>query len=122
MIRLYLSLIVVALAYPLVIFAFAQGQAAQKATLVGAFTVSATLLVGLPLAIWCVRNGRLRFWQAVLAGALAGAVSVGLVLLDGTQKMVLASHLLLPLATMGAIHGAAFWLLGVFKNDALRRA
>jgi hypothetical protein len=116
--RLYAALIVVALAYPLGILMFARQHAFGGAMLVGTFTVGASLLLGLPLALWFVHKGWLRLWQAGLAGAVAGVLCVVPFALGGAYG--LAAQFLVPFAAVGACHGAVFWLVAIFKNPVLQ--
>jgi len=115
--RVYLALLVVALAYPLAILAWGREFAAGGAVLIGTFTVGASLLIGLPLALFFIRKGWLKFWHAVITGAVAGLLCTIPFFLGGGSG--LANSYLVPFAAVGATHGAAFWLLGFRKNRAL---
>lgn len=116
--RLYVALILVALAYPFGVLALAREFAEGGAIIIGTFTVGASLLIGLPLALWFIRRGWLKLWQAALAGAVSGLMcTLPFLLGDGLAS---ASQFLIPFGSVGACHGIAFWLLAIFRNKALQ--
>ena len=117
--RVYVALTAVALAYPVGILLLGSTQAVGGAIIVGTFTIGATLLVALPLALWFIRKGWLRAWQAVTAGAVAGLLVASFFALDPHVR--LPGELFWRLALVGAAHGAAFWLLAIYRNQALVR-
>lgn len=117
--RLFAALLFVAFGFPLGVLVLADKYALEGAAIVGAFTVGASLLIGLPLALWFVRRGWLRLWQAATAGAAAGAIVASIVVSDPLGRSPLEIYL--TLSGFGSLHGVAFWLLAFFKNGALTR-
>jgi hypothetical protein len=115
--RLYLSLIVVALAYPAGILLFAEQWAFGGAMLVGTFTVGVTVLVGVPSVAWCVRRGWFAPWHAALGGSVAGLLCSILFLSGGISEMVGAAG---SFVAVGAVHGLAFWVLALWGNTRIR--
>jgi hypothetical protein len=117
--RLFAALVFVALACPLTLLAIGSDQAVGIVIVVGAFTVGATLLIGLPLALWSIRKGWLRLWQATLAGAAVGVLCAAPLFNHGPAEHAL--QYFLRFGALGATHGVAFWLLAFFRNQALTK-
>jgi len=119
MARVGAALVLVALAYPLGILLLADQWAFGGAMIVGIFTVGATLFMGFPLAVWCIRRGWLAAWQAVLGGSVAGLICSCLFLLGSVGE---AMNFAVPFALAGAAHGLAFWVLAFWRNTRIQRA
>lgn len=117
--RVYAALLAIALAYPLGILAIGSSHAVAGAIIVGTFTSATTLLVALPSALWFIRKGWLRAWHAAMAGAVAGLLVATVFALDPLARPPV--ELFWRLALVGAVHGAAFWLLAIYRNPALAR-
>ena len=77
MLRVFVALVVVASAYPVLILLQGEELAEFGAVMVGIVTGGVSLLAGVPLAIWFVKQRWFRFWQSLLVGGLIGVV-VGL--------------------------------------------
>jgi hypothetical protein len=119
MLRVYLGLIIVAGAYPLGILLLGSDEAVGAAVIIGTVTVAATLLLGLPLALWFVQRGWVKFWQVALAGALVGLLCALPFVLGTTAEQFLQS--VSRFAAFGLAHSAAFWLLAIYRNSSLSR-
>ena len=117
--RLFAALLFVAFAYPLTMLTLGSDQAVGMVIVFGAFTVGATLLIGLPLTLLSIRKGWLKIWQATLAGVAVGVLCATPFLSHGP-----AEHALQYCARFGAVgaaHGVAFWLLAFYRNQALTK-
>lgn len=115
--RLYAALLIVALTLPALMFLAGIEKGMFAAPIVAAFTFSACLLFGLPLALWFIRRGWLSAWQAGLAGAGVGALIGALIALDRSSAPLM--EILPGMSGIGAIHGLLFWLLAIFHNRKL---
>jgi hypothetical protein len=117
MFRVALGLFVIASAYPGFILFHDKWFAVQGAAIVGTFTVGATVVAGIPLAIVFIAKGWVKPWQAVLAGAVVGfACSVPFWFTGSSTASV---RVLAIFMVLGAIHGFFFWLLALWKNGRL---
>jgi hypothetical protein len=116
--RVYVALLAIALALPLGILASGSAQAVARAVIIGAFTCGATLFFALPLSLCFIRKGWLRAWQAVLAGGMTGILLATLFALDPLARP--AGEVFVRFALVGALHGAAFWLLAIYRNQYLQ--
>ena len=115
MLRLAIALVVVAGAYPVLILLQGGWFSTQGALLIGMFTVGATLFAGIPLAAWFVAKRWLKLWQACLAGLGVGiACSLPFWF---TGSLAASARTAAVFAAFGAIHGAALWALGLWKNS-----
>jgi hypothetical protein len=117
MLRVYLSLLVVALAYPAGILLFAEQWSIGGAMVTGTFTVGIAALVGVPLVAWCLRRGWLSPWHAGLGGSFAGLLCSSAFWFGGVGEVVKTAA---PFVAIGALHGVAFWALAFWGNVTIR--
>ena len=86
------------------------------------FAYPSALLFGVPLFIYLRRINMLGWWSASLGGVMAGVPAwlVLIVLGYGTKNALKDSASGLFMVTLvGAVSGCAFWVIGVWRNDAL---
>ena len=84
---------------------------------ISVFTVPLTLFAGVPLFVYLARRRRVTFWWCMLAGLVLGAVGALLFML---MTNVLAGRNWAPLLIItGLLCALVFWLVGVWKNQAL---
>ena len=116
MLRVLVALVVVASAYPALILLPGGGLAEFGAVMVGIVTGGVSLLAGVPLAIWFVKQRWFKLWQSLLVGGLIGVV-VGLAL---NNSMGFAMFVfILKFVALGCLHTAAFWVLAFWKNHSI---
>jgi ABC-type Co2+ transport system permease subunit len=112
MTRLIAAFAAVASLLPLVAFFADGGYTTQSMGIIASFTVPATLL-GLPLYALLRRRGHLDALHCALGGAALGlAATVPYALSDA----LLIAFLIPTFATIGAVHGVLFWVLGLWRN------
>jgi hypothetical protein len=117
LLRVYLSLLAVALAYPVGILLFADQWAFGGAMVTATFTVGVAALLAVPLVAWCLRRGWLSLWHAGLGGALSGLLCSSVFWYGGVAEVVKTAA---PFIAVGAVHGLVFWALALWRNPHIR--
>jgi O-antigen/teichoic acid export membrane protein len=85
----------------------------QTAAALGIFF--GVMLAGFPVLYWCCKRHYWDGWRFVLIGSLAG----GLCAVPFAGGPYAFGFLLMLFLVAGAVYGALFWLVAIFRNDAL---
>lgn len=118
MIRIAFAFMVIALLYPAYAFLIGGKFAIGGLVTVASFTVLATLIFGFPLFLLFRKRGWLFCPHIVFASAGIGFVCAFPFALAGVNLYMQTSF---AFALIGAIHGLLFWLLGVWRNDSIKK-
>jgi hypothetical protein len=111
--RVAVTFAVFALAYPLFAAVMHAELGAAGALTFGAVTIAATVLLGVPAFVLLCRRGWLRWWQFGCGGAAIGVVCLLPFAVGGAA---LIGALFPTFLVLGAVHGALFWVLAVWRN------
>jgi hypothetical protein len=81
-------------------------------------TATATFVIGIPVYALCRRLQWLSIWPFVAGGLLAGFIITmlaAMTLQDSSDLDFFAA----VLCSIGAVHGALFWLVAIYRNETL---
>jgi hypothetical protein len=118
MFRLILGLAVAALWFPLLTLTFAPAPAKLAAILSAGLTVPLTAVIAGPL-VYALRR-RLTLSASTLSGAAIGAL--GVIAYGAGTRWAIDLTLMLVFVAVGSISGVLFWVVGVYRNAAMRPA
>lgn len=116
MIRVFAALLAVSLAAPLTILLLSNDPTRSGAFAVGAYTVPATFLLGLPTLVVFSRYGCLKWWHAALAGVAVSALCALPFLVGGIGMF---ASLAIAFLTYGVPLALLFRFLGIWRNTRL---
>jgi hypothetical protein len=114
--RVTATFVAIALAYPLLAIVVRGELTAPGALTLGGVTIAATVLLGVPVFVLLCRRGWLRWWQFACGGGVIGTVCLVPFAVGGPA---LVGALFPTFLVLGAVHGALFWALAVWRNAAL---
>ena len=118
MLRIAAAFLVVTLACPLLPLLSGRASGSAEFVALAGFTVPVAVFLGLPMLALLLWRGWRSWWQFGLGGAVIGAACV-LPFAAGGPLLLL--FLVPNFIAIGAVHGLAFWALGVWRNGSLER-
>jgi molybdate transport system substrate-binding protein len=115
--RVVLGFVAAALGVPALVALTSPPYGLFWLAMISFFTVPLTLFAGMPLFVYLARRRRVTLWWCMLAGLVVGLAGV-LVFMLMTNALAARNWAPLLIVT-GLLCSLVFWLVGVWKNQAL---
>jgi hypothetical protein len=114
--RVILAFVVIPLLYPLSGLVSGDQQGIAGAIWIASFTIPATVVIGIPLFVLFRRRAWFQWWHFLVGGLVIGLACALPFLFRGWEIAALFAPYF---AVFGLLHGAAFWLLAIWRNTGL---